>query len=409
MDVNLPLSRLRKVALERQGLLRAKPFGLGVAGVREAIRHLGYVQIDTISVVQRAHHHVLWSRVPNYRSAHLDDLVDSKLIFEYWFHAAAYLPIEDYRFALPRMQAVQNGEKHWFKNTNKKLMREIYQRIESEGPLMARDFSEAPANQSGWWEWKPAKQAIEQLFIQGELMVVGRSGFQKRYDITERALPDSVDTRCPSLQEQARHLLDVSFRAHGFAVLKSFTYLRKGAALRAAVREQLNDAIVAGEVVRAVLPCDSEVYCDASILDLRPRSNKRVSLLSPFDNSVIQRERCRMIYGFDYQIECYVPGPKRQYGYFCLPILFGDQLVGRVDCKADRKTAILNIQSLYLDKSVTGNTVGRDEFIRELCKAIKRFALFNSSTSIAVHHVQPRAVKALLLAELKAELATAGC
>lgn len=403
MESTLPLSQLRKLTLERQGLLRTKPFGSGKNGVLEAIRHLGYVQIDTISVVERAHHHVLWTRVPGYRAASLEGLVAEKQVFEYWFHAAAYLPMEDYRFALPRMNAIRSGEKHWFKNTDKKLMKEICKRIQTEGPLMARDFIEPVNGQSGWWDWKPAKQALEQLFIQGELMVVGRSGFQKRYDITERALPESVDTRCPSLYEQAQHLVDVCLRSHGFATLRAFTYLRKGAGLRKAVKEVLNQSIADGTVVKAGLPCKNEVYCDAAALTVRPRPQKRVSLLSPFDSCVIQRDRCRMVYGFDYQIECYVPGPKRRYGYFCLPILYADQLVGRVDCKAERKGKVLNVQSLYLegfDKQLIDNA---DRFLHELARAITKFTEFNLCTATKVHRVVPGNYKTPLIKLLSSE------
>jgi len=233
----LSVAKLRKLALTQQGLLKSNTFGMGLAGVENAVKHIGYVQIDTISVVERAHHHVIWSRVNNYKPHYLTKLLDQKKLFEYWFHAAAILPIDDFRFALPRMEAIKAGEKHWFKNVNKKLMRNVLKRIETEGPLLARDFKDTKSTNTGWWDWKPAKQALEQLFMQGELMVVSRKGFQKRYDLTDRVLPKNIDTRTPDTEEEARYLVDTTIRAHGFANLKSFTYLRKGKALRAAVKE----------------------------------------------------------------------------------------------------------------------------------------------------------------------------
>ena len=202
-------AQLRRIALDRQGLLRTDPFGRGKGAVRRAVENLGYVQIDTISVVARAHHHVLWSRVGNYHPAMLDRLVRERGIFEYWFHAAAWLPMRDYRFALPRMRQL-NGERNWFESSDPRLQREILRRIESEGALRARDFVDPEHRSDGWWEWKPAKQALEQLFMQGEIMVSRRDGFQKVYDLPERVLPDWIDTSLPSPDEYAAYLVDTT-------------------------------------------------------------------------------------------------------------------------------------------------------------------------------------------------------
>ena len=154
--VKISSAKLRGIALAQQGLLndktRAGGAPAGKAGVATAIAHLGYVQIDTISVVERAHHHVLWTRVKNYKPEYLDAVVEEKKVFEYWFHAAAYLPVSDYRFALPRMNAIKSGEKHWFENIDKKLLRSVYRRIKTEGPLRARDFADTKSTNTGWWD-----------------------------------------------------------------------------------------------------------------------------------------------------------------------------------------------------------------------------------------------------------------
>jgi len=193
------LGKLRRIALNQQGLLKNDSFGRGKAATLRAIEHLGYVQIDTISVVERAHHHVLWSRVSNYQPKFLDRLVRQRNLFEYWYHAAAWLPMRDFRFALPRM-AQTNGERNWFKSSERKLIGHILKRVREEGPLRARDFEDTRKGKKQWWDWKPAKQALEQLFMQGELMVSGRQGFQKVYDLRERVLPDWVDTRQPTIK-----------------------------------------------------------------------------------------------------------------------------------------------------------------------------------------------------------------
>ena len=394
MSHSFTASQFRKKALLSQGLLQKDAFGRGKNAVLRAIQHLGYIQIDTISVVERAHHHVLWSRVSNYQPVHLSSLIIEKQVFEYWFHAAAYLPMNEFRFALPRMHAIKSGKKHWFANTDPKLMRQILQRIKTEGPLMARDFEDPPRGANGWWEWKPAKQALEQLFIQGDLMVVERQGFQKKYDLMERALPPQIDTKCPTLEEQARYFVDVTLRAHGFAALKSYTYLRKGAELRKVVKEVLEQDVTEKRLLKSALPCGTTVYCDLQMTS-RKQINDRVVLLSPFDNMVIQRERCRRIFGFDYQIECYVPKAKRQFGYFCLPVLYKDRLIGRVDCKADRQTFVLHVVALYLEERLS------ECVLRKLADALYEFMQFNQCGRIMVKKVNPSGVQKKLVALLK--------
>lgn len=387
-------TKLRKIALSKQGLLSANSFGSGVSAVECAIKQLGYVQIDTISVVERAHHHVVWSRVSSYRADHLATLVSQKKIFEYWFHAAAFLPIEDFRFALPRMQAIKAGEKHWFENIDKKLIRYVHRRIENEGPLLARDFTDTRQTNTGWWDWKPAKQALEKLFMQGDLMVVGREGFQKRYDLTERVLPAATDTRLPGIDEQAQHLVDTTIRAHGFSSLKSFSYLRKGKELRSAIKQCVQANIEQGKLIEVHTPSGDLFYCDVNLLEKKFRAGKQVRLLSPFDNLVIQRERCRQVFDFDYQIECYVPAAKRQFGYFCLPILFGDNLVGRMDCKADRKSRTLHVK--YLQHSVDS-----EQFVQSLGKSLLGFMKFNACDSVLVEHALNPGLKRRLQKVLK--------
>jgi len=371
-------AKLRRIALNQQGLLKTEFFGRGKRATLRAIEQLGYVQIDTISVVERAHHHVLWSRVPNYRPKFLDQLVKQRLVFEYWFHAAAWLPMTDYRFALPRM-ATMNGERNWFELSDRKLTDGILRRIETEGPLRARDFADTREVNNGWWDWKPTKQALEQLFMRGELMVSGREGFQKVYDLSERVLPDWVDRSMPSLDDYASHLIDTTLRAHGFASLVSMTYLRKGKQLRDAVKQQLLQRLETN-LLATVDPGDNNpLYIDPELLESRaPRSSAQVRILSPFDNAVIQRQRGREIFAFDYQIECYVPAPLRQFGYFCLPIMYRDRLVGRIDCKAHRADSSLEIRSLHIEQKVDA------DFIELLGRALRSFAVFNNCTELQV-------------------------
>ncbi len=367
--------KLRRIALHEQGLLQRDVFGRGKQATLRAIQKIGYVQIDTISVVERAHHHVLWSRVANYRPEFLVRLVEERKVFEYWFHAAAWLPMSDYRFALPRM-AEMNGDRSWFPQQDPALLKGILQRIEVEGPLRARDFEHRSRGSNGWWDWKPAKQALEQLFMQGELMVSGREGFQKIYDLPERVLPAEVDTRMPDRHEYAGYLIDTTLNAHGFASLRSMTYLRKGKALRESVREQVDARVERGELTSINFRGQRLLIAPEKLESRAPRSSATVRILSPFDNSLIQRERALYLYDFSYQIECYLPDHKRQYGYFCLPLLYRDRFVGRMDCKAHRSTKQLEIKALHLDRQLDEN------FEKAFETALSEFMAFNNCNVI---------------------------
>ena len=227
----LSLAQARRLVLRAQGLDHPEPFGAGSAEATfRAIERLGYVQIDTISVVERAHHHVLWSRVPGYQPAHLEALLHppAPKIFEYWSHAAAYLPLSNYRFCLARMHTYASGQRRWFSAPDKKVRKLVLDRIRAEGPLQARDFDAPKSHKGGsWFEWKPAKRALEQLFTEGALMVRERRGFQKVFDLTERVLPPWVDTSLPTPAEQARWLIEETLRACGLGTEAEIRYLRR--------------------------------------------------------------------------------------------------------------------------------------------------------------------------------------
>lgn len=210
------LSLLKHLALLKQGLKPPNGFGEGQAATLQAIQHLGYVQIDAISVIERAHHHVLWNRVENYELDHLNHLVREKQIFEYWYHAAAYLPIQDYRYTIPLMISVRNGENRYFHRGDKTLMNEILTRIKAEGKLRLRDLDQAHRqNQGNRWRSGPNHRAVEQLIMQGDLMICERNGIQKSYDLTERCLPDNIDLSTPTLREYAQYLFNTQLRAQG--------------------------------------------------------------------------------------------------------------------------------------------------------------------------------------------------
>jgi uncharacterized protein YcaQ len=378
----------RRLALCKQGLASPPQFGTGLSGTRSAIEHLGYVQIDTLSVVERAHHHVLWSRVPQYNPGHLNQLIKEKSIFEYWYHAAAYLPMCDYRYALPNMMSIRNGENRYYVNVDSHLMSEILARVKSEGALRLRDLDKGIKSQGKWWNMGPVRRALDKLFMQGDLMVCGRNGMEKIYDLTERCLPDKIDLRVPTMRESVDYLFDTTLRAHGIVTWKQLLHLKTGKPIRDKMREVVDERIAAG-VVRALGNPDAPTaYVDINGLEQASKFDGKLKVLSPFDNSVIHRDRLRSLFDFDYRIECYVSAPKREFGYFCLPILYNEKFVARIDCKAHRAEKRFEVLSLHLEDQV----FDFDQFFNSLNKELQRFADFNkcprldASAIDTVHH-----------------------
>ena len=379
--------KLRLIALEHQGLSKVRSFGKGRQATQRALEHLGYIQIDTISVVERAHHHTLWTRIPDYQPEYLRQLVQERSAFEYWFHAASYLPMSDYRFVLPQMSAVRRGEFSFCPKADSKYMHHVLERIRIDGPLKARDFESATKGKAKWWNWKPAKRALERLFLQGDLMITDRVGMEKVYDLTERALPDNINTSEPSLLEFSEYLINHSLRANGFTTLKQLTHLRAGDKLRKALKTILQQKIEEGKLIEYAVEGMPLIYITQNVLDTkisRPAANVRI--LSPFDNAIIHRERLQQLFEFDYRLECYLPKEKRKFGYFCLPILYNDSFVGRIDCKVHRKSGELEVVCLHLESK----EIDLDRFIANFATMVERFAKFNGCRSIRISCVSPK-------------------
>lgn len=371
-------SSLKQLTLFNQGLGKTSRFTKGVDGTLQAIEHLGYVQIDTISVVERAHHHILWSRVPDYELNHLNSLVREHQIFEYWYHAASYLPMKDYRYALPAMMSVRNGESRYFNRGDQHLMNEILARVRAEGKIRLRDIDKNNKKSLGnWWNTGPGRRAFEQLYMQGDLMICERNGMEKVYDLTERCLPENIDLSMPTLYEYAQYLFNNTLRAHGAFTWKQLVHLKKND-LKETMRVVLKEQIDAGVVSAIKLENGQTVYVDVAAIEQKVSTDFGLKILSPFDNSLIHRDRLASLFEFDYRIECYVPAAKRVYGYFCLPILYQDELVGRVDCKAHRSIKELEVISLHLEKTIKN----KELFFFELEQELKRFAAFNQCSTI---------------------------
>lgn len=390
--MKLSRSTARRLILHAQGLDDRWKLPRGKNGTATAVERLGYVQIDTISVVQRAHHHILWTRHSDYVPDQLDQLLArDRRVFEYWTHAASYVPFGDYRYYLPRMRSAADWprNKKW-RAENGRLLKEVLQRVTQEGALGSADFDHRPGERGSWWGWKPAKRALEILFDSGELLVTARRRFQRLYDLPERVIPAEVDTAEPPAAEAIRFLLRRAIAAHGLAPFGQFGW---GLGRSPAVKEALHSLTEAGEVTEVTVEGRAEPhYALAAFADIPRRVPNRVHILSPFDSLVIHRRRLHSLFDFDYKIECYTPAPQRRYGYFTLPILWGDRLVGRLDPKAERKTRRLLLRNVVFEPGFDDI----DALFPRLAQTLRAFATFNECDEIVLEKCAPTRLRAPL-------------
>ena len=407
MKTVLSTIEAKKIALKAQ-LLDGYPVqASGKAGVAHIIDRLGYLQIDTISVIKRSHHHTLWLRHQDYHEEMLHDLQAKDFaVFEYWTHAMSYLPISDFRYYLPRMRNFADPKSKWAQQqvqTCQHLFDPILERIRKEGPLSSKDFEPSPGKQSGtWWDWKPAKSALELLFWRGDLMIRERKNFHKIYDLTERVLPAQIDTTLPEPGELGMFWVRRALSAFGLATERQMRRFLQPESSRDAEQQIASKELIvrtiqtlvdANELIPVTIEDDqtTRYYTTHQTLEqitTFPLS-ARVNLLSPFDNLIIQRDRAKALFGLDYTLECYVPEEKRMYGYFVLPILWGTDFVGWLDPKADRKqkTLVIINLNLHADFRVT------DEFLTELSQTLIDLAHFNECENIELKNLSHVSIK----------------
>ncbi|MFH1701376.1 MAG: crosslink repair DNA glycosylase YcaQ family protein [Candidatus Zixiibacteriota bacterium] len=389
----ISIPQARRLAINAQLLDGKSKVPAGKEGIARTIETIGYVQIDTISVVERAHRHTLWSRHQDFNGRVLHELqANDRRIFEYWGHAMSYLPMSDYRYYLPRMKKFCDPYSKWEKTRYEKyghLMKPVLERIRKEGPLGSKDFAQISDKKSGtWWDWRPAKVALEMLFWCGELMITARHNFHRVYDLTERVLPDSIDKTFPDNEEVGRFFIRRALKSYGVAKEREIReHIR--AADNEAIENSLNAMIESKEIIKVLVGKNNGDYYtlpeSLEKLNNLKRTPKKIHILSPFDNLIIQRERTKKLFDFDYTIECYVPAAKRKYGYFVLPILWGDKFVGRMDAKAERKKKVLVIRRLHFEDG----SKKHDSLLPALGKKLHEFARFNRCERIEAEGVIP--------------------
>lgn len=375
----LPLSpsQARKIIINAAGLAGYAQFGTGCEAVYRLIDYLGFVQLDTNYVVERAHHHVMAARIPDYEPAWLTELIEDGRIFEYFTSDAGYIPMHDFRFSLPVKQAFENQRKPITK-AEASLMKQVLDRVEREGPLMVGDFeNDRHEASSGWWDWRPAKVALERLYYDGKLMITRTKSFQKLYDVPANLVPHETDLTMPTPEEFARFLIRRTLGALGIAYAKEIAW-RARYVKGNLVKKELEKMAAKGElktvVVEGVKGAPLYMLPDQSV---EVELSGDAFILSPFDILNVFRHRLRDFFNFDYQIECFVPAPKRKYGYFSLPVLIGERFVARMDSKADRKQKLLIIHNLHFeDIELIENE------IQKFAEALKAFVKFNQCRDI---------------------------
>lgn len=375
------------LGLERCSLSPA-PAPATKADLRQMIQRLHGVQIDTIHVVARSPYLVLWSRLGAYPQRWLDELLAEGALFEYWARAACFLPVEEYplyrRLMLDRLTWQENQWRVWME-AHTELVDALLTRIREHGPVRAADFARADGAQGGWWNWTDEKTALDGLWMRGDLMVANRQRFQRVYDLRERVLPEWDDARAPSLESVYETFVLNTVRALGVTkaawIAGYFGRYKKAAqsALeRLARRGQLETVRVDGWEVPGYFHPDVREAIEAAADGQIPVS--RTTLLSPFDPLVCDRTRAQELFNFAYRIECYTPAPRRIYGYFTLPILYKNALIGRLDPKAHRKEGLFEVKALHLEPGV----VVDDALVAALSGALRACAAWHDTPLVVV-------------------------
>lgn len=373
----------RRIFLERQGLSNPPGRALTRQGLLALIHDLGFVQVDSIGTVERAHHQILFSRNQTYRREDLTALLEQdRLLFEHWTHDASILPVAFYpywkhRFAREESRILERWRK-WREPGFEDAFDETYRRIVEGGPALSRELKEGDHKSGGWWNWHPSKTALEFLWRTGKLTIAGRQNFQKIYDISEKCIPAEYFAADVSHDDFIDWACRAALTRLGFATpgeIVAFWNLvspQEAKQWLDSHRDELEEVMV--------LPADGRKARPSFVLAERlpsllavPEPPKRIRVLSPFDPLIRDRARTERLFGFFYRIEVFVPEAKREYGYYVFPLLEGDKLIGRIDMKANRKAGALEVRRLWLEKGVKASSGRLERLDAELVR-LARFA-----------------------------------
>jgi len=409
----VPLRAVAALFLQRQHLARPHATALTAKRLGRFVEDVGGLQLDSINVLDRAHYLTVWSRFGPYDRARLDRLVyRRRLLFEYWAHAACLVPtsmLPWWRRAMLDYRSRHTGWSGWLRR-NAKVLSTVQAAVQANGPMGNADFEgRRPAGGGGWWSWRPVQHALHHLWMTGALTIHSRQHFQKRYDLLERALPDAHGIEPVSSEEFQRWHLTRSLHAMGAAteldLARYLTFPRfKPGARRAALRGLLERGDVTEIEIEGTPGGWLALTSDLPALARAGRTatpSLGTTLLSPFDSLLWHRDRVARLFGFDYRIEVYTPGPKRVHGYYTLPILHHGHLIGRVDAKSHRAERRLEVRHVHFEPwfaaaqaAPTGRErLDQDEALAGVIEALSSLAAFASADDMQISRVTPRRLR----------------
>lgn len=348
------------MALTAQGFFRSRPAKPSLADLRRLSQQLIAIQIDSVNVLIRSHYLPGYSRLGPYRLGLLDDLAYKRReLFEYWGHAASFLPVHTYPLFRWRMNLALGHSWGAAKGRDDGYVQAVLDEVKARGPISASELTDPGTRRGPWWGWAEGKQALEWLYASGQISIAGRRGFERLYDIPERVIPKAVlDEQPPSPDEAKKQLIVLAAKALGIATAKDlawYLYLESwweratadSSRVPSKMQPLLQELVEAGKLILAKVDGwrqPAYMHPEAKVKSVDART-----LVSPFDSLVWHRERVQRLFDFDYRIEIYVPAPKRRHGYYVLPFLLGERFVARTDLKADRKTGRLLVQSAFVE------------------------------------------------------------
>ena len=352
----------RRIFLDRHALAEAPTGPARGEPLASLIDRIGFVQVDSINTVARAHHMILWSRRQSYQPEALKRLLEKdRALWEHWTHDASILPVSLFPMWQLRFQRdlhrLHTSWKNWFRDGYEAQFDRILRRIEDHGPVKSADVSEGEARgKGGWWDWHPSKTALEWMWRTGQLAITARDGFHKVYDLTERVIPEfhrgaapdralKIDWACGSALDHLGFGTSGEIAAYWNAVTPD----EAKAWVRAAL---FSGEIVEVDVIGATGQPRRMVTRPQTLSETPPEPISRLRILSPFDPALRDRDRAEHLFGFRYRIEVFVPEPKRTYGYYVFPILEGDRLIGRIDTKAFRDDGVLRIKAFWPEPGI---------------------------------------------------------
>jgi len=349
----------RRIFLDRHALMDAPAGPAKGAHLLELITRLGFVQLDSINTVARAHDLILFARRPRFRSPNLKQLYEKDAaLFEHWTHDAAMIPRAFYPWWHLRRQRdaalLRERWKKWRQHEFEHLMQDVLRHIRDTGPCCSADLGQdEPRKSGGWWDWHPSKTALEYLWRSGALTVIGRSGFQKRYDLTERVIDEAARMATPDEAETVNWFCAQALDRLGFAThgeLAAFWDHIRPAEAKAWVDREVARGDLMPVTVLGADGAPRQAFARPDIAEdpaIQSEPPGRLRVLSPFDPALRDRKRAARLFGFDYRIEIFVPETKRRYGYYVFPVMEGDRIVARVDMKAHRDQEKLRVRALW--------------------------------------------------------------